>query len=61
MPPRRDPLPLDSESNTSNPVQDLAFFLNELLRMQQQNNPDPLRLDTGIQLVTNLLDTSETL
>ena len=50
MPPRRDPLAVELDSNTSNPVQDLASVLNELLRMQQQSNPDPFRLDTRIQL-----------
>jgi hypothetical protein len=50
MPPRRDPLRVDSHYNTSNPVQVLTSVLNELLRMQQQNKPDPLWLDTLIQL-----------
>jgi hypothetical protein len=50
MPPRRDPLRVDSDYNTSNHVQVLTSVLNELLRMQQQNNPDPLWLDTLIQL-----------
>jgi hypothetical protein len=50
MPPRKYPLAVDSDSNTSNLVQDLASVLNELLRMQQQNNPDPFWLETRIQL-----------
>jgi hypothetical protein len=50
MPPRRDPLSVDSDSNTSNPVQDLASTLNEIMRMQQQSNPDPFFLDTRFQL-----------
>jgi hypothetical protein len=50
MPPRKYPLAVESDSNTSNLVQDLASVLNELFRMQQQNNPDPFRLDTRIQL-----------
>jgi hypothetical protein len=43
-------LALELDSNTLNIIQDLASILNELLRMQQQNNPDPFRLDTRIQL-----------
>jgi hypothetical protein len=50
MPPRKDPLEVDLDSNKSNPVQYLAFVLNELLRMQQQNNPDQFLLDNQIQL-----------
>jgi hypothetical protein len=50
MPPHKDPLAVDSNNNTSNLVQYLASILNELLRMQQQNNPYPFRLDTRIQL-----------
>ena len=50
MPPWKYPLVVDSYSNTSNPVQDLASVLNDFLRMQQQNNLDPFRLDTQIQL-----------
>jgi hypothetical protein len=50
MPPCKDPLAVDSDSNTSNPVQDLASVINEMLRMKQQNNPDPFQLDTRIQL-----------
>jgi hypothetical protein len=50
MPPHKDPLAIDSDSNTSNLVQDLSSVLNELLRMQQQNNPDPFWLDTRIQI-----------
>jgi hypothetical protein len=50
MPPHKYPLEINSDSNTSNPVQDLASILIELLRMQQQNNPDPFWLDTRIQL-----------
>jgi len=50
MPPRKDPLEVDLDSNKSNPVQYLAFVLNELLRMQQQNNPDQFLLDYQIQL-----------
>jgi hypothetical protein len=50
MPPHKDPLEFDSDSNTSNPVQDLASILNEFLIMQQQNNPNPFWLDTRIQL-----------
>ena len=50
MPPRKDPLEVDLDSNKSNPVQYLAFVLNELLRMQQQNNLDQFLLDYQIQL-----------
>jgi hypothetical protein len=50
MPPGKDPLAVDLDSNASNPIQDLASVLDELLKMQQQNNPDPFRLDTRIQL-----------
>ena len=50
MPPRRDPLAIESDCNTSNTVQDLTSVLNELLRMQQQTNLDPFWLDTRIQL-----------
>lgn len=50
MPPRRDPNPIYSDSNASNPIQDLASVLQELLRAQQTQNPDPFRLDTRIQL-----------
>ena len=50
MPPHKDPLEVDLDSNKSNPVQYLAFVLNELLRMQQQNNPDQFLLDYQIQL-----------
>ena len=50
MPPCKYPLAVDSDSNTSNPVQDLDFVLNEMLRMQQQSNPYPFWLDTRIQL-----------
>ena len=50
MTPRRDPLEVDSDSNTYNLVQYLSSILNEFLRMQQQNNLDPFWLDTKIQL-----------
>jgi hypothetical protein len=50
MPPRKDPLEVDLDSNKSNPVQYLASILNELLRMKQQNNPDEFLLDNQIQL-----------
>ena len=50
MPPRKDPLEVDLDSNKSNLIQYLAFVLNELLRMQQQNNPDQFLLDYQIQL-----------
>ena len=41
---------MDYIPTASNPVQYLSPILSELLRMQQQNNPDPFRLDTRIQL-----------
>jgi hypothetical protein len=50
MPPHKDPLAVDSDSNTSNPIQDLASVLNALLKMKQQNYPHPFRLDTRIQI-----------
>ena len=50
MSPRRDPNLVDSDSNVSNPIQDLAIVLQELLRAQQPKNTDPFRLDTRIQL-----------
>ena len=50
MPPHKDPLEVYLDSNKSNPIQYLASILNELLRMKQQNNLDPFRLDTQIQL-----------
>jgi hypothetical protein len=50
MPPRKDPLEVDLDSNKSNPVQYLASILNELLRMKQQKNPDEFLLDNQIQL-----------
>jgi len=50
MPLRRDPNVVDSDSNASNPIQDLASILHELLRAQQHHNPNPFRLDTQIQL-----------
>jgi hypothetical protein len=50
MPPCKYPLAVDSDSSTSNPVQNLSSVLNELLIMQQQNNLGPFRLDTQIQL-----------
>jgi hypothetical protein len=50
MPPRKDPLEVNLDSNKSNPVQYLASILNELLRMKQQNNPDEFLLDNQIQL-----------
>ena len=50
MPRWKDPLAVEWDSNTSNPIQDLTFILNELLRMKQQNNPNPFLLDTWIQL-----------
>ena len=50
MPPQRDTLAVYSDCNTLNPIQDISSALNELLRMQQQNNPDPFRLYTKIQL-----------
>jgi hypothetical protein len=49
MNPCKYPLECDSDSNTSNPIQDLASILNELLKMKQ-NNLDPFWLDTQIQL-----------
>ena len=50
MPPRKDPLEVNLDSNKSNPVQYLACILNELLRMKQQKNPDEFLLDNQIQL-----------
>jgi len=50
MPPRRDPNLVDSDSNSSNPIQDLAFALHEVLKSQQHQNPDPFRLDTRVHL-----------
>jgi len=50
MPPRKYPLAVDSDSIASNPIQDLACVLHELLRALQHQNPNPFRLDTRIQL-----------
>jgi hypothetical protein len=50
MPQCKDPLVVESNSSTSNPIQDLTSVLNELLKMKQQNNLDPFLLDTRIQL-----------
>ena len=50
MPPHKDPLEVDLDSNKSNPIQYLVSILNELLRMKQQNNPDEFLLDNQIQL-----------
>lgn len=60
MPPRRDPLAIEPESNTAgqhmannggpNPLQELANVINELVQRQPQNAPDPFRLDTHFQL-----------
>ena len=50
MPHQRDPLAVELDSNTLNPIQDISSVLNELLRMQQQNNTDPFQLDTKIQI-----------
>ena len=43
---------LETDSTGSNPIQDLAEVLQELLKANQQqgHNPDPFRLDTRFQL-----------
>ena len=52
MPPRKDPNkekePVETGSTGSNPIQDLAEVLQELLKANQQqgHNPYPFRLDT---------------
>ena len=56
MPPRKDPNkekePVETKSTSSNPIQDLAEVLQELLKANQQqgHNPNPFRLDTQFQL-----------
>jgi len=51
MPPRKEPAPqADSDSTASNPIQNLAEVLQELLKAHQPQNPYPFRMDTQIQL-----------
>ena len=56
MPPRKDPNKeketLETDSTGSNPIQDLAEVLQELLKANQQqgHNQDPFWLDTRFQL-----------
>jgi len=56
MPPRKDPNKeketLETDSTGSNPIQDLAEVLQELLKANQQQgqNVDTFQLDTRVQL-----------
>jgi hypothetical protein len=50
MPPKRDPLLFDSDSNTSNTLKYLPADLDELMRMKKKSNPDPFLFQTRFQL-----------
>lgn len=60
MPLRRDPLGGDADNNTSisnlskknasNPLEELAYAIHELIQRQQPSTPNPFHLDTRFQL-----------